>query len=282
MIMSNAADTPRRVDRDAHDHREGAARLAAAGVPSPEHDARVLAEHAARTGIDVAQLIERRARRIPLQHLVGTAGFRYLELAVGPGVFVPRPETELLVDAVIAAVDGIDAAVVVDLGAGSGAIGLSVCREHPSAVVHLVEASPAAFEWLQRNAEGFDRARLHHGDLGRAPTGVDGRVDVVVSNPPYLPLDERDTVDPEVRDHDPGEALWGGIDGLAVIAAVARRGRQLLRPGGTLIVEHSDRHESAVPELLAAAGYDDVTDHLDLAGRPRFAIARQPCQGLAS
>lgn len=257
--------------------RAGAARLAAAGVASPDHDARVLARHAARTGEDLERLLARRADRVPLQHLLGTAGFRYLELAVGPGVFVPRPETELLVDEVLAAVVGIDAPLVVDLGAGSGAIGLSVRHEHPTVTVHLVEASPAAFRWLQRNAAGRDRVHLHHDDLGRVPRGIGGTVDVVVSNPPYLPLDERDAVDPEVRDHDPPEALWAGVDGLDVIDAVAARARELLRPGGTLIVEHSDRHDTAVPALLSAAGYVAVTDRCDLAGRPRYAVARRPC-----
>lgn len=259
--------------------RAAVARLAAAGVPSPDHDARVLLDLAATSRIDVDQLLEARASRVPLQHLTGTAGFRYRDLAVGPGVFVPRPESELLVDAVLAAVTGIDAPVVVDLCAGSGAIGLAVVDEHPSAIVHLVERSTEAFDWLRRNASGStdaSRARLHHADLADQPVGLDGTVDVVVSNPPYVAVGERDLVDPEVRDHDPAEALWAGDDGLDVIRSVVGRARSLLRPGGTLIVEHSDRHRPAVPDLLTAAGFVEVVDHNDLTGRPRYVTGVLP------
>lgn len=250
--------------------REAADRLAAAGVPSPMYDARALLRHADDADLDVEMLIEARSSRVPLQHLLGTAAFRYLELAVGPGVFVPRPETELLVDAVLAALDGVAAPQVVDLCAGSGAIGLSVAHEHTGATVDLVESSDAAVVWLRRNCEGRDRVTVHHADLSAAPSGRDGMIDVVVSNPPYVPLDERDLVDPEVRDHDPAEALWAGEDGLDVIRRVVERGTVLLHSGGTLVVEHSDRQGESVPALLAAAGFADVADHDDLAGRSRF------------
>jgi hypothetical protein len=177
------------------DIREAGERLRAAGVPSPEHDARTLIRYAEKTGADPDGLLLARASRIPLQHLLGTAAFRYLELDVGPGVFVPRPETELLVDAVLAALGSrtatptataTQAPVVVDLCAGSGAIGLSVAHEHPDAVVHLVESSPEAFDWLARNAARATpgRVHLHLADLAVAPSGLDGAVDVVVSNPP--------------------------------------------------------------------------------------------------
>jgi release factor glutamine methyltransferase len=256
--------------------REAINRLERAGVPNAAYDARTLLGHARATAADPDVLLAARASRVPLQHLLGTAGFRYLELAVGPGVFVPRPETELLVDHVLAALDGIAAPVVVDLCAGSGAIGLSVSHEHPDVTVHLVERSADAFDWLQRNAQGHERVQLHHADLAEAPAGLVGRVDAVACNPPYVPLDELDLVDPEVRVHDPAEALWAGEDGLVVIRRVARRARQLLRPGGTLVVEHSDRHGESAPQLLRAAGFTDVVDHPDLTGRQRFTVAVAP------
>jgi release factor glutamine methyltransferase len=260
--------------------RQVAVILAEAGIPSARHEARVLVRHAADNAVEIDELVAARASRVPLQHLLGSAGFRYLDIAVGPGVFVPRPETELLVDAVLAAADGLNQPFVVDLCAGSGAIGLSVAHENARAVVHLVERSDTAFEWLERNTASVtaqDRVHLHHADLADAPVGLDGTVDVVVSNPPYVPLDERALVDPEVRDHDPAEALWAGDDGLAVIRRVADRAIALLKPGGTLVVEHSERHEESVPELLLAAGFADVADHRDLTGRPRFAVGTTPC-----
>jgi release factor glutamine methyltransferase len=256
--------------------REAAAILAAAGVPSAVHDAEVLLRHAEAVDSDPDELIAARAARVPLQHLVGSAGFRYLDLAVGPGVFVPRPESELLVDEVLATIRDVDAPVVVDLCAGSGAIGLSIAHEHPRVTVHLVERSPAAFEWLERNAHGHDRVSLHQADLNDAPPGVDGSVDVVVSNPPYVAEHEWDLVDPEVRDHDPEDALWAGDDGLDVIRAVVARAMGLLRPGGTLVVEHSDRHGELAPQILDTAGFDKVVDHPDLTGRPRFTVGVKP------
>jgi len=258
--------------------REVASTLAAAGVPSADHDARVLVRLAADNAVRLDQLVAARAARVPLQHLTGLAGFRYLDLAVGPGVFVPRPETELLVDAVLAALAPLPAdgtPVVIDLCAGSGAIGLSVVHEHPRAVVHLVESSAPAFRWLRRNAADSvapDRVRLHHADLADAPTGADRTVDVVVSNPPYVPLDERDLVDPEVREHDPDEALWADDEGLSVIQRVVDRATTLLRPGGVLVIEHSERHNRSVPDVLAAAGFREVVDHPDLTGRSRFTV----------
>ncbi|MBV9487149.1 MAG: peptide chain release factor N(5)-glutamine methyltransferase [Frankiaceae bacterium] len=256
--------------------REAIARLEQAGVPNAAYDARALLRHATETGADVEELLAAREARTPLQHLIGTTGFRYLELAVGPGVFVPRPESELLVDTVLAALDGVSAPVVVDLCAGSGAIGLSVAHEHPSATVHLVERADDAFAWLTRNAAGHERVHLHHADLADAPPGLEGRLDVVVSNPPYVALHERELVDPEVRDHDPGVALWAGADGLDVIRQVADRARELLRPGGLVVVEHSDRHGEVAPAVLREAGFLDVADHEDLTQRPRFAVGVAP------
>jgi release factor glutamine methyltransferase len=183
------------------------------------------------------------------------------------------------------ATEGLARPIVVDLCAGSGAIGLSVAHENARAIVHLVERSSAAFEWLERNASSVtgrdgtasSRIQLHHADLAEAPSGLDGTVDVVVANPPYVPLDEQDLVDPEVRDHDPAEALWAEDDGLSVIRRVVERAVVLLRPGGSLVVEHSERHEHSVPELLFAAGFAEISDHPDLAGRPRFSVGVTRC-----
>lgn len=254
--------------------REASDRLAAAGVASPDHDARALLRHAREAGIDAADLIAARESRVPLQHLVGSAGFRYLDLLVGPGVFVPRPETEVIVEAALDAIKGETSPRVVDLCAGSGAIGLSIAHEHQGALVDLVEASGTAVEWLHRNAEGRDRVRIFHADLAAAPDDADGQIDVVVSNPPYVAIDERELVDPEVRDHDPGDALWAGADGLDVIRRVVERAKALLRPGGSLVVEHSDRQGETAPAVFRAAGFADVRDHLDLTGRPRFTSGR--------
>jgi release factor glutamine methyltransferase len=253
--------------------REAADRLESAGVASPMYDARELLRHAQSTDLDAESLIEARSARVPLQHLLGSAGFRYLELAVGPGVFVPRPETELLVDAVLEAIADLPAPRVVDLCAGSGAIGLSVAKEQPRATVDLVEASADAMAWLRKNAEGQDRVTVHHADLAQAPSGSEAMIDVVVSNPPYVPLDERDVVDPEVRDHDPADALWGGVDGLDVIRRVIDRAEVLLRSGGRVVIEHSERQHESVPSLLSAAGFIEVVDHHDLTGRSRFTTA---------
>ena len=257
--------------------REAIALLRDAGVPSPDYDARALEAHAQATRGDFEALVRRRAQREPLQHLLGTAAFRYLELQVGPGVFVPRPETEVLVDAVLVELRPLPAPLVVDLCAGPGTIGYSVAHEHPTATVHLVERDPGAFEWLQRNRpEGNARVHLHLDDAATALGELDGTVDVVASNPPYVAEYERDQVDPEVIDHDPHMALFGGADGLDVVRVVERRAWALLRSGGFVAIEHSDRQGDSVPALLRAAGWTDVADHLDLTRRPRFTTGRKP------
>jgi release factor glutamine methyltransferase len=256
---------------------EAIALLRDAGVASPEHDARALDRFARDSHVDYDDLVRRRAARVPLQHLLGTAGFRYLELQVGPGVFVPRPETEVVVDAVLAEIKDADVPLVVDLCAGPGTIGLSVAHEHPSAVVHLVERDPEAFVWLQRNRpEGNPRVHLHLTDATDALPELDGAVDVVASNPPYVAAHERALVDPEVRDHDPEIALFAGDDGLDVIRVVERRAMALLKPGGLVVIEHSDRQGELVPDLLREHGWTDVADHDDLTHRPRFTVARHP------
>src|SRR3954467_1716736 len=185
--------------------------LREAGVPSPEHDARALERHAAQTKSDFDELVRQRAQRVPLQHLIGSAGFPYLDLTAGPGGFAPSPETEVVVDAVLAEIKGRDVPVVVDLCAGAGTIGFSVAHEHPSAVVHLVERDEEAFEWLRRNRpEGRNDVRLHLADAADALPELDGTVDVVASTPPYVAQSERALVDPEVREHDPSLALFAG------------------------------------------------------------------------
>jgi release factor glutamine methyltransferase len=275
---------------------DAARRLAEAGVESPRVDAELLLAHVLdvpRTRLitldDVgddqiarfAALLDQRADRVPLQHLTGRAAFRHLELAVGPGVFVPRPETELLAGWVLEQVAGLAEPVVVDLGAGSGALALSIAHEHPSARVTAVERDPGAIEWTRHNAA----ARAAAGDPPVAVVAgdmtdpqllreLDGSVDVVVSNPPYVPDGAR--VPREVADHDPPLALWGGPDGLDVVRGLLRTALRLLQPGGALGIEHADQQGGALPALVrAAGGWVDVIDHRDLAGRPRFTTARR-------
>lgn len=268
--------------------------LTAAHVPTPDVDAELLVGHVlgisrgqvqakALTGarLDVEQhaqlveLVERRAAREPLQHLTGVAGFRSLELAVGPGVFVPRPETEsvaqLAIDALLA-VPG--EPVAVDLGTGSGAIALALATEVPHAHVVAVENSARAFVWTKENARrvGADNLRLVFADLADAVPDLDGTVDVVVSNPPYIP-DAAIPRDPEVRLHDPAAALYGGEDGLDLVRAVSRTARRLLRPGGTLVLEHGELQGAAIRDLLAADGFTATATHRDLLHRDRATTA---------
>ena len=275
---------------------DAARRLGAAGVASPRVDAELLLAHVTgrtRSGlltlddVDAAtaarfnRLLDQRADRVPLQHLTGRAAFRYLELAVGPGVFVPRPETEQLVEWALARLAGTPAPVVVDLGAGSGAIALSLAHEHPGAQVTAVERDPDAAEWTRLNAgaraaAGDRPVEVVAGDMTdpRLLAGLDGTVDLVVSNPPYVP--DGAGLPREVADHDPPLALWGGPDGLDVVRGLLRTAARLLRPGGALGIEHADQQGTALPALVrASGGWDDVADHPDLAGRPRYTTARR-------
>jgi release factor glutamine methyltransferase len=221
-----------------------------------------------------AGLVARRAARIPLQHLLGSAAFRHLDLAVGDGVFVPRPETELLAGWGIERVT--PGATVVDLCSGSGAIALAVADEARPGRVVAVERSPAALTWLRRNAAGRDAVEVVAGDVTDPALlrDLDGAVDLVLCNPPYVP--DATVVPPEVARHDPAEAVFGGPDGLTVIRPVVTLAARLLRPGGWVGIEHDDVHAAAVPELLRADGrFAEVTAHTDLAGRPRYATARR-------
>ncbi|GHJ36054.1 peptide chain release factor N(5)-glutamine methyltransferase [Streptomyces sp. TS71-3] len=271
-------------------------RLADAGVPSPRNDAEELAAfvHGVKRGelhtvkdadFDARywEAVARRQAREPLQHITGLAYFRYLELQVGPGVFVPRPETESVVDWAIAAVRAMDVVepLIVDLCTGSGAIALAMAQEVPRSRVHAVELSEDALAWARRNAGHADQAAgarvtIHHGDARTALPELNGQVDLVVSNPPYIPLTEWEYVAPEARDHDPELALFSGEDGLDTIRGIERTAHRLLRPGGIVVVEHADTQGGQVPWLFnEESGWADAADHPDLNNRPRFATARK-------
>lgn len=315
---------------------EARAELAAAGVPSPAADAELICAHVlgdsrgrvralalmgSRVDEDratrVRALVSERARRVPLQHLTGRAPFRGIELSVGPGVFVPRPETEGVAQIAIDELRSIGAdeggsapaareAIAVDLCTGSGAIALSIADEVPAARVWAIEKSPEAHAWAERNVREWGRGRVELllGDIrevrrrdasgsqpaeddesstasGRGGTPVAragdelfGRVDVLVSNPPYVPSDCVPR-DPEVRDHDPELALYSGADGLELIRAIAGLGLDLVRPGGLLVLEHAEGQGAAIRDLLAAAGWRDAETRPDLTGRDRATTARR-------
>ncbi|MBL7255137.1 peptide chain release factor N(5)-glutamine methyltransferase [Actinoplanes lichenicola] len=260
--------------------------LSAAGVESPRVDAELLAAHV--LGVSRGRLllvdslrpeelsrftalVAERARRIPLQHLLGTAAFRHLELQVGDGVFVPRPETELL------AGWGIEhtapGATVVDLCSGTGAIALAVADEAAPGRVVAVERSAAALSFLRRNAAAFPVVEVVEGDVTDPGLLPGLTVDVLLCNPPYVP--SQTPVPPEVA-RDPAEAVFGGRDGLTVIRPVIALAARLVKPGGVVGIEHDDVHGEAVPELLRADGrFTEVTAHDDLTGRPRYATARR-------
>ena len=291
--------------------------LADAGVPSPRADAELLAAHLLGIGrgelqaavilgrpapVGLSELVARRAARIPLQHLTGTAPFRGLELAVGPGVFVPRPETEqvaqVAIDAAAAAVRASGHALVVDLCTGSGAIALAVAREVPGAVVHAVELDAQAHAWAERNVRHLSAAPapqgaltprdadvadvrggeviLHRGDARTALGELDAAVDVVVANPPYIPPGAV-PMDPEVAEHDPAVALYGlGADGLEVPRGIVAAAARLLRPGGLLVLEHAEVQDAAARAMVDATGlFATAVTGRDLTGRARMVIARR-------
>ena len=265
------------------------AQLAEAGVASPRVDAELLLSHV--TGVprslllvaarpndlqrrSYTELVEARARRVPLQHLVGSAAFRFVDIEVGPGVFVPRPETEVLAGWAIEQAALTENPVVIDLCTGSGAIALAIVHEVQGATVHAVELDEPAFGWAQRNLSGTG-VDLRLGDAADAFADLDSGVDVVVSNPPYIPLDAWESVAPEVRDHDPALALWSGDDGLDAMRMIEATAWRLLKPGGVVGVEHADAQGESAPEVFGER-WTDVCDHPDLAGRPRFVTARKP------
>lgn len=276
--------------------RDAERRLAEAGVPSPRADAEILAAHV--LGLRRGELVARAARgdgappgledlvrlrcaRVPLQHLTGVAAFRGVQLRVGPGVFVPRPETEVLAGLAVtearALAEAAHPPVVVDLCTGSGAIALAVATEVPEGLVHAVELDPGAHAWAALNLAGSG-VDLRLGDAAVAFGDLDGAVDVVVANPPYIPAGAV-PVDPEVREHDPELALYGGgPDGLAACRAVLATAARLLRPGALVAVEHADVQQDQLLQLLGARTWTQARGHLDLAGRPRCVTARRARQ----
>jgi len=272
--------------------------LAAAGIQDARVDAELLAGHLlglsrggvqskAITGTVLAdteagqftELVERRAAREPLQHITGRAAFRQLELAVGPGVFVPRPETEFVAQFAIDALraTAIPEPVGVDLGTGSGAIALAMATEVPHARVTGVEVSPEAYIWTRQNFRevAAPNARAVFANLAHALPELDGTVDVVISNPPYIPLGAIPR-DPEVRLHDPEIALYGGDDGLDVVREVSQTALRLLHRGGQLVLEHGELQAAPIAALLANDGWTAVAHHRDLLGRDRATTALRP------
>lgn len=261
-----------------------------AGIESAQADAEILASFvlginrgellsktisedsfAAEEKFQFEELVIKRAERFPLQHLTGFAYFRQLELKVGPGVFVPRFETEGVTQLAVDALKAVpkDAPIAVDLATGSGAIALCLATEVPNSKVFAVELSNEALVYTRENfARYAPSADLRQGDLADAFAELDGQVDVLISTPPYIP-DQMIPIYPEVHLHDPTLALYGGIDGLDLIRKVDASAKRLLRPGGTLVIEHADMQGKAVQELLLASGWRSVATHKDLAGRDR-------------
>lgn len=282
----------------------GAGVLAAAGVESARVDAEILLAHS--LGIDrnalkvqallgaalpddvsgqFDALIAQRAERVPLQHLTGIAHFRNLTLRVGPGVFIPRPETEVVAGAAIAEVQRLQVIqqgsrpVVIDLCTGSGAIALAVATE-TSAEVHAIELDAQAHQWAHLNIAALappgNPIDLRRGDARIPPPDLTNKVDVVVSNPPYIPPGAVPR-DQEVRDHDPAQALYGlGADGLTVPQGIIEAAAKLLKPGGLLIMEHGDEQGPATRNLAAKAGYIEIETKKDLTDRDRYLTARRP------
>ena len=268
-------------------------RFEAAGIESAQADAELLAAFVAgktRGEIVAAALAggelsadeqtqfdafaARREQREPLQHLTGVAHFRHITLRVGKGVFVPRPETELIAGIGVDFAKAVakDEPLVIDLGTGSGAIALSVASEVSHARVYAVEKSSDAFEWSSKNFADYDNAAVRLGDMADAFNEFNGSVDVVLTNPPYIPVDMV-PIYPEVVKFDPGLALYGGKDGLDVVRIAEKTARRLLRDGGLFAVEHADIQAAAITELLLAAGWHSVTSHQDFNGRDRVVTA---------
>jgi release factor glutamine methyltransferase len=253
--------------------------------------------------VSFERLMAKRLNRVPLQHLVGTAPFRHIELRVGPGVFIPRPESELVTEAAIRHLRNCESPRAFDLCSGSGAIAISLATEVPGTAVAAVELSTDALPWLEENVRNLptevpvaviaaDATDMSHVQL----RGAAGTCDVVTCNPPYIPNDSLPR-DPEVRDHEPAMALYGGPDGLDVIRKIAITAGMLLKSGGLLVIEHADVQgpdspgggvvgvvrNAVVPEGMAefiagVAGsplFVDVEDRQDYNQLPRFTLARR-------
>jgi len=288
-------------------------RLAAAGVPSPSVDAAELVAFALGTTrtrlflhdsldpdqrVRIENLLTQRAQRIPLQHLTGTAPFRRIELAVGPGVFIPRPETELVCEAGIRHLNDLPVGerIAVDLCSGSGAIALSLGKEVPQSRVYAVEWDDQAVQWTRRNAKELEPVLAevgskvfvihddaqHVADPEHELARLAGTCALVVCNPPYIPSGMVPR-EPEVRDHEPTVALYGGDDGMDLVRGIVRTAAVLLRPGGVLAIEHADvqgpdGHGGGVPAVVSAGidgveVFTSVVDRVDLNARPRFTLA---------
>lgn len=275
---------------------ETAQKFSSCGIESAQADAEILLSFTlqlargdllarAITGAEIQEtelrrfleLAERRSAREPLQHLTGVAYFRKLELKVGPGVFVPRFETEVVVERALEllAESTADEPIVVDLATGSGAIALAIAVERPNARVFAVELSEDALQYTRANFVKYaPHALLTQGDLAEAFPNLLGQVDLLISNPPYIPNDMI-PIYPEVHLHDPALALYGGMDGLDMIRKVAARALQLVKPGGKLVIEHADMQGAAAREVLLEMGWQNVTTGKDLAGRDRMVSARR-------
>ncbi|MGB8794479.1 MAG: peptide chain release factor N(5)-glutamine methyltransferase [Mycobacterium sp.] len=263
--------------------------LADAGIDSARYEAEELAAHL--TGTERGRLplidspddiffdryhaaIAARSRRVPLQHITGTAAFGPLRLLVGPGVFIPRPETEAILEWATAQRLP-EAPVIVDLCTGSGALAIALAQHWPEARLLGIDDSDAALEYARKNSAGT-KVELLHADVTKPGllTDLDGQVDLVVANPPYVP--DGAPVEPEVSHYDPSHAVFGGTDGMTVINAIVRLAGRWLRPGGFFAVEHDDTTSSLTCELISGTElFDDVVARTDLTGRPRFVTARR-------
>jgi release factor glutamine methyltransferase len=275
---------------------DAAATLAAAGVPAPEWDAERLLRHV--LGWDRAVLIanpdrvvpepeaerfralvRRRASREPLQYILGTQAFWKHDFLVTPAVLIPRPETELLVETSLELLKNVERPLIVDVGTGSGCIALSLAFERPDAEVHAIDISEAALAVARENARrlGLEGGvAFHHGDLLEPVVHLAGRrIDLVVSNPPYVDPADRPGLAPEVRDHEPPDALFPPGGTLSVYRRLATASAVSLRDGGRLALEVSPFVAGQVSELLVAAGFAAPSACPDLAGRPRVVFARR-------
>ena len=272
---------------------DAAATLAKAGIDSARWDAEQLAAHVAGTDRGRLTLLDSpgeeflgryrdvvaaRSQRVPLQHLVGTAPFGPVTLSVGPGVFIPRPETEALLEWAVAQRLA-PRPLIVDVCTGSGALAVALAHHLPAARIIAIDNSDAALEYARRNARGT-AIELLRADVTELAcrlgllSELDGRVDMVVANPPYVP--DGAVLDPEVTQHDPHQAVFGGPDGLAVIAPLVSLAATWLRPGGLIGIEHDDTTSAQTAKLFERTGaFDDVQAREDLTGRPRFVTARK-------
>ena len=276
---------------------QAARELRDAGIESPEWDAERLLRHvltwdratlvaspetsaSPERAAEFRRLVGERARRIPLQHLTGTQAFWKQELRVTPDVLIPRPETELLVEAALELLRAAARPVIADVGTGSGCIALALAAERADAELHATDVSEAALAVARDNERRLaleGRVAWRLGDLLEPLTAaIRGRADLVVSNPPYVDPAERDSLAPEVRDHEPELALFPPGDALSVYRRLVPAAAEVLKPGGALVVEIAPALDRAVAGLFEAAGFEGIAVRPDLAARPRAVLGRQP------